>query len=76
MEREEADVTEIDAVRKLMLERAVARLRAEGKTEAEARAFAEEALAAPPRFPIPAIEGLGDPERGGRSVLSKRKSAG
>ena len=54
----EGGVSEIDEVRDRLLEWAVARLLAEGKTEAEARALAERALASPPSFPIPTIEEL------------------
>ena len=56
----EEGMSEIDEVRDRLLERAVARLLAEGKTEAEARALAERALAAPPSFTIPTIAELAE----------------
>ena len=57
-------MSEIGEARDRLLERAVVRLLAKGTTEAEARALAERALAAPPRLPIPTIEELGEEPEG------------
>ncbi len=54
----QADRAQIEAIKKRMFDRAVARLVRGGMREDEARAFVAEVHASPPMHPIPTLEEL------------------